>query len=522
LVMPQREMRIQIAKDLDDASDCCVCSMTAKVKKLGRTKCESWRGVLKHRGLISCITIWSWVARLCNMHLERLLSLVRKSAPLRCVVERLLHSGFLSQVMQRHLQAGGSDIRAIRRKDALKTGAPLRCKARLRQRRSAPGQLKFAKWANAEVREEKRMGRKMDRDGYKTRMQELKAEYGNDKSLAVDSRADSREWESLAEPSGQTYDDRVQGSLSCCSSAETPLLSGVLQFEIDQSVRKSLNARTGGLTERLKPIREEQVKSLFVKDSNSLPLSEKYAMQVPCCHLHPDICKKKLAGDGRGATLDALRAMCKRLPRCSLIALQMIDQHEATMSIHYKICAYQDPLLFAQCDVKAGKPEIVTTGNGEIAWETGEAGLARAWPNGIEPAKIILMHFIRQKPVTMAEATSVLPACLGDSREYVLWPKPPIAPGEVIVEGYKPSAEVLELNELAKKLAKFQSTPHPADYEPESEDDDELSISKLEKSLGGLLRAKRAKASRKRVAVQSKVIAAKKAKLATTPGLHVA
>lgn len=58
---------------------------------------------------------------------ERLLALMRKSAPLRCYIERLLASGFLTQVLAAHTKAGGADVRKVTRSQLLKLGARLRC-----------------------------------------------------------------------------------------------------------------------------------------------------------------------------------------------------------------------------------------------------------------------------------------------------------------------------------------------------------------------------------------------------------
>ena len=62
-----------------------------------------------------------------NMISERLLSLIRKSGPLRCYIERLLSAGFLTQIQSHHLKAGGQDVRKVTRTALLKQGAPLRC-----------------------------------------------------------------------------------------------------------------------------------------------------------------------------------------------------------------------------------------------------------------------------------------------------------------------------------------------------------------------------------------------------------
>ena len=95
---------------------------------------RSGHSVLRHRAVILCLSMWSWSHKLCNMHLERLLSLIRKSAKLRCYVERLLHAGFLTQVLQRHLKAGGTDIRKITRRMLDLVNAPVKARAKKKSR----------------------------------------------------------------------------------------------------------------------------------------------------------------------------------------------------------------------------------------------------------------------------------------------------------------------------------------------------------------------------------------------------
>jgi hypothetical protein len=85
------------------------------------------------RDLVSCAAFkslmqaWSWESPICNMDLERLLARIRKSSPGNPPhVERLLSSGFLSQVLHTHTMGGGEDPRLVSRKAFLQEGVPLR------------------------------------------------------------------------------------------------------------------------------------------------------------------------------------------------------------------------------------------------------------------------------------------------------------------------------------------------------------------------------------------------------------
>ena len=72
-------------------------------------------------------------------------------------------------------------------------------------------------------------------------------------------------------------------------------------------------------------------------------------------------------------------------------------------------------------DLQDGRPRWIKKPNGEIRWETSEASLARAWGDS-SMSKLDLIHFGRDKPRTMEEATSALPLALGSSRQYPVWP----------------------------------------------------------------------------------------------------
>ena len=88
--------------------------------------------LLRHRALLAALRLWLKTARLCNMHMERTLSQINRSAPKRCHMERLIGSGFLVQLQALHASAGGDDSRHLQRAQLLKDGAPLRFSKRKR------------------------------------------------------------------------------------------------------------------------------------------------------------------------------------------------------------------------------------------------------------------------------------------------------------------------------------------------------------------------------------------------------
>jgi hypothetical protein len=106
---PHREPLSQV---IHQKSECCVDEMTQKARAMR----PDGPSLLKHRGLMAALNLWSWLANICNMSTERLLSLIRKSAETRCTIERLLNAGFLTQIQSKHLLAGGEDCRRVIRK----------------------------------------------------------------------------------------------------------------------------------------------------------------------------------------------------------------------------------------------------------------------------------------------------------------------------------------------------------------------------------------------------------------------
>ena len=78
---------------------------------------------------------WGEESPWANMHNGRLLALIKKACPgNEPKIERVIPCGFLTQVVQTHIFAGGDDPRIVTRKGLLEAGAPLqarRCARRL-------------------------------------------------------------------------------------------------------------------------------------------------------------------------------------------------------------------------------------------------------------------------------------------------------------------------------------------------------------------------------------------------------
>lgn len=75
----------------------------------------------------AALCAWGRHSHICNMHVERLLSLIRRSCanmkPLP--LERLTSNGFLAQFLAAHRAAGGADPRAWTTEQMVAEGVPL-------------------------------------------------------------------------------------------------------------------------------------------------------------------------------------------------------------------------------------------------------------------------------------------------------------------------------------------------------------------------------------------------------------
>ena len=503
LVAHGRGTKEETAKALYDTSlwrHCCLDeSMTAKVRRMAPT----WQELLNHRGLMAALTTWSWVAKLSNMHLERLLALIRKSAPQRCFLERLLATGHLTQILSRHRSAGGSDIRRITRKQLVQLSVPIRATSKVLKKKNKPKQTLFAKWAATRWKDKE--GR-ASRQEYRARMKTLAAEYHALGYVPIIPE------EPAADPGGQTYADRIQTCLGCCSSEATPLRDSILQEEIDVRIPANAAGKLGGLTERLAPIREAVMAGRFVKESGALPSKDKYEIRESCRAKHPDICAVDLQGNISKAWARTLSILAK-VSACSFIAFR-VSGPEDVSALHYKCLArcHQSrqnvAVILLACDDVDGRLCLRGATSIRLAWETGQAALARVWREDI---RLDMLVYVRGKASNMQEAISLLPAEVPSTyQEFVIWPLPVATDSACEVDKHHFSDEAMELQALAKQLktitAAFQFD------EPQSEDEDAATIATLEASLGKMLKVVRGKAQRKRVAAKAKLLAKKKPK----------
>lgn len=177
--------------------------------------------MVQHEALTKALDIWIATGRIGNMGTERLLALIRKAAPAKCVVERLLASGFLTQLQSKHLAAGGHDVRKTTRRRLLDKGAPLRA-GRARGRSVAPSAASrshssgFSAFATRRIQMQRQDGggRRMTRAEYRAFMQTVSAEWVQlSPEVRAAFAAQGRGRRPHAVAGGQAYDDKIGSSL---------------------------------------------------------------------------------------------------------------------------------------------------------------------------------------------------------------------------------------------------------------------------------------------------------------------
>ena len=122
--IPRSEQE-QILSEFFAAKPCCLDpEFSSKMSRLFRSPSE----LLDNEKFMMGLRLWSKVTKVTNMHLERLLSLTKRSLGQKDSpeVERLISIGMMAQILSKHLAAGGADPRFTTRAMLLQAGAPIR------------------------------------------------------------------------------------------------------------------------------------------------------------------------------------------------------------------------------------------------------------------------------------------------------------------------------------------------------------------------------------------------------------
>ncbi len=108
-----------------------LCCLDEPCSRKVRMLFPSAEEMLRDEDFMEMLRLWGRRGRLCNMHVERILSLVRKSVSEAVPnLERLCGAGFLAQTLREHRQAGGRHPSATSRRDLQRVAVPIRARAR--------------------------------------------------------------------------------------------------------------------------------------------------------------------------------------------------------------------------------------------------------------------------------------------------------------------------------------------------------------------------------------------------------
>jgi hypothetical protein len=116
------ELREQLAEQFFREPMCCLdAACSGKIRQMF----GSYIDFLSDKRLQSTLRTWARQARLCNMHIERIFALLRKSCGQKVPhLERLVSAGLLSQVLTTHLSLGGKHPAIVTRSDLLDMECP--------------------------------------------------------------------------------------------------------------------------------------------------------------------------------------------------------------------------------------------------------------------------------------------------------------------------------------------------------------------------------------------------------------
>ena len=334
LVMDDEGLFDAAAEDLFTVPECCLdrC-MSLKIARLLTTYSSTSGTKIKlPRGVLFALRAWSRHARLTNMCTERLINSCLRAAPRRCHAIRLLSSGFLRQIDNEHIRAGGRRVQTTKRSDLMTGDVPTKSssgnsrggRTRGIPTRAPKAQTAFAKWANAKMRQRRCVlggRRRSNREEYLASIALLKVQWAagergdhpNDLPRATDDSG-----------AGPTYADRINHDLWQISTPRCVLCPNLL---LEEAARIAGPQTRGGLTAALKPARDSFLDAAVVSDSGQIPASWKASYKAPCCRIHPGFCRDTV--DGAERFWQIHEALCRALRawnRGTLFAMEWVGE----------------------------------------------------------------------------------------------------------------------------------------------------------------------------------------------------
>ena len=292
-----------IAAEFFALSACCLDrAFSLKVRRLA----GSAAGLLKHAGILAALRLWGKIARITNMHTERLINLHQRSSPPKCVVARVLAAGFLSHILSIHKKAGGLHPSSVTRAELREAGVPIRARGlssadkrqraqRVREAIAAhtaaivKGQptIGMKKHFNNWVNHMNRVGPRVTRPLYRQRQQDLKARWNSDELLSdVDD-----DTEACHAQADRAYLKKIGHTLWECSDRHWPVLPSRLSSVAETIAPPARRSQVLGLTARLHQPRQDFLKGLFVGPEDSpVPLKRKLTAEAVCKLVAIDVC----------------------------------------------------------------------------------------------------------------------------------------------------------------------------------------------------------------------------------------
>ena len=461
------------------------------------------------------------------MNTERLLSLIRRSAAKRCTVERLLAAGWLTQLLGKHLEAGGEDNRKLLRRSLLRMGAPLKVFAkanRSARTKRNQRQVAFQKWTNrSQQKERERLGLASEgrqrplgsRADYLGRMRNFKSAWQREGPFFVEESDDLSDM-----PPGNpddVYRLRVGNTLWGLSSTTSPLDDALMTAELE-TLLPSSNKKQGGLTQRVKPVREAWRQSLYTKCVGDIPDQQKFPDVLPCGRKHPGICRVDLTED----MLRAHAVVCKKVADLeigtviTLEATKGLRADGGSASAPLQLFKFAGRLAHAEgerwalfaFDLQADECLAVRSAQDCALYCTGEGVLLELWTRCCgSPLKVTLNFHGAFKPTCVGSAVMLAPPRLEPVVKHVtVWPIADLDVGESVEPDAPPSSASAFVRRMRETLAGFDSLPAqtplqsgkrrvrrpPNEDDPvvESEQEDEDAINHFETKLSKLLQRK--------------------------------
>ena len=509
---------LELFRELYAAEPCCLdAGFSAKLRAMA-VDAES---LMELRDVMVVLDLWARMCRVCNMSLERLLSLIRRSAPARCHVERILCAGHMSQLRNAHWAAGGKDCTKRTRQQLLKHGVPIKACARRRTKKpqaAATGYVSFARWSSNKwkrlrLERQQRAGVLQpsqvlsDRAGYNAQIQRLAAEWKE--CGGAPPAPDAEEDEAV-----KSYADRIGTKLWGLSDEDWFCRPCVLEEALPDIAGIAEPTRAIGLTQRLGPFREAHLKSLITPHGTLIPDSAKFAQEMTCGKLHPGVCRHVLPKGAASAAVSLAKAASLHAwPVGSHLRFRASvagGDHQWIAGILFAGHYSNAQVLLADLDDDADPRGM--------KFQVGEKVMMDIWEQcGGNPLQVEAQLVFTSVPeIDWLRPLSVFGMPREDlSHSFIqLWP----LPHDVARTRAAPKASE-EARELKTALAELQrALDGEVDTEAFLAEEDEAGVSSLEARLGSMLQARRRlggkrlgkRVSRKRPRAKSKAGSARK------------